>query len=164
MCFGFWRVGQESWALSQQLYAAIHPPIYPGRSSDMRFKLLTILVSLAVVLSMVSGATCVAGFPWGGKPPCHKSRAHAAGITQNTASACHLRACQTAKSPLFLLPEALARRQATEKRATDPLPTAPALMPSLTAGRHFFAAKEVLRLPSAFFPPPLFSLHCAYIC
>jgi hypothetical protein len=41
---------------------------------------------------------------------------------------------------VFLLPEVHARRQATEKRTSDPLPAAPALMPALTAGRHFSAA------------------------
>jgi hypothetical protein len=129
----------------------------------MRSKLLTIIVSVAVVLSISSAAMCAVRFPEG-TTPCQKSRAHGDVIVQNTASACHLLPCQAPKSRLFLLPEAHARRQATEKRTTDPLPAAPALMPSLTAGRHFSAAKGVLRLPAGFIPPPLFSLHCSYIC
>jgi hypothetical protein len=130
----------------------------------MRFKPLTILVAFAVMLSMLSGATCAAGFPGGGKSACQKSRTHDVGITQNAASPCHLKPCQTSKSRVFLLPETHARRQANEKRAVDPLPTAPAPLPSLTAGRHFFAAMEVLRLSPAFSPPPLYSLLCVYIC
>lgn len=130
----------------------------------MRFKLLTILVSFAVMLSMLSGATCAAGFPGGGKPACQKSHAHGDGITQNAASACHLRPCQTSKSRLFLLPETHARRQATEKRTVDTLAAAPAPLPALAAGRHFSAARGVFRLSPSFSPPPLFSLLCVYIC
>jgi hypothetical protein len=130
----------------------------------MRSKLLTILVSFAVALSITSAAICAVHFPEGGKTPCQKSRAHGDGIVQNTASACHLRPCQTAKIRPFLLPEAHARRQATEKGSTEPLSALPGLVLPLTAGRPFSAAKGVLRLPSSFIPPPLFSLHCTYIC
>lgn len=130
----------------------------------MRLKPLTNLVSFALMLSMLSGAACAVGFLGGGKPACQKSRAHEGGITQNSASDCHLRPCQTSKSRVFLLPETHARRQATEKRTLDPLPTAPAPPPPLAAGRQFSAAWDVLRILPSFGPPPLFALLCVYIC
>jgi hypothetical protein len=131
----------------------------------MRFKLLTILVSFAVMLSMLSGAACAGGFSGKGKPACQKSRTHDVDITQNAASPCHLKPCQTSKSRVFLLPEVHARRQATEKRISDTLSAAPLLTPALTAGRHFSAAaRDVLQLSPSFSPPPLFSLLCVYIC
>jgi hypothetical protein len=130
----------------------------------MRFKLLTTLVSFTVMLSMLSGAACAKGFSGEGKPACPKSRAHEGDITQNTASPCHLRPCQTSKSHVFLLRQTHARRQATEKRAMGSHPAAPAPPPATTAGRHFSAAREVLRLSPSLSPPPLFSLLCVYIC
>jgi hypothetical protein len=130
----------------------------------MRFKLLTILVAFAVMLSMLNGATCAAGFPGGAQSACQKSRTHDVDITQNAASPCHLKPCQTSKSRVFLLPETHARRQANQKCAADPLPTAPAPLPPLAAGRQFSAARDVLRLSPSFSPPPLLSLLCVYIC
>jgi hypothetical protein len=134
------------------------------RFLTQQLKSVTILVLTAVVLSMAAGWSCAAGSPQSGKMHCKKSHSLDDGITRSASGTCHMLPCQARKASLFAFPDSSSLKLQTEKRYIFSVPGLESVS-STTAGMHFSKTMEgVLKLPSSFIPPPLFSLHCVFIC
>jgi hypothetical protein len=117
---------------------------------------------MIVLLSMSTGMTCMAMSLQPGKAPC-SNRSFDSAISETGGGAHHVRPCQIQKNRIFMFPDSQSRRLQIDKRPTQILPfTTTAMDPAGT--RSFHAGKAMLKLPPSFFPPPLFSLHCALIC
>lgn len=136
-----------------------------GNVYGMHQKLCTILVSFTVFLGMAAGDACAAFSPRSGHTPCEKSRSYYHGITKATATgSCHMLPCRASKGHFFILPDPFSRLPRTEKRYIFSVPGIQVLAEIRASLRNFQAGKVLLKMPSSFIPPPLFSIHCSFIC
>jgi hypothetical protein len=135
------------------------------QAKGMRSKIITILVSLAVLLNMVTGGTCATAALLTGKAThCQADRfAQESLLAAPTGGTCHIGACPTPNGRFFLLPDTSSRRFQTETRGFSPATALP-LMTAVDIAQPFPAGNTVLHPPRSYIPPPLFSLYCILIC
>jgi hypothetical protein len=130
----------------------------------MRRKLITILMSLAMVLSTTAGGTCAAASLLTGQASgCHARHPVEVSLSAASAGSCHIGACPAKARRFFLLPDASSRRIQNEARSFSPS-VAMASMTTVNAVGSFPAGNTVLHPPRSFIAPPLFSLYCILIC
>lgn len=131
----------------------------------MRRKLITILMSLALVLSMAAGGTCATTALLNGKTThCHARHPVEMSLSAASAGSCHIGVCPAKTGRFFLLPDSSSRRIQNEARDFFPA-TATAEVTRITAAtRSFPDGNTVLHPPRSIIAPPLFSLYCILIC
>ena len=130
----------------------------------MRQKLITILISLAVLLNMATGGTCATAALLSGKAThCQAKRFAQVSLLAASTGTCHLGACPAHAGHFFLLPDASSRRIQNEPRSFPPA-TAMPLMTAVNAAEPFPAGNTVLHPPRSYIPPLRFSLYCILIC
>jgi hypothetical protein len=130
----------------------------------MRHKLITILMSLAVVLSMTTGGTCATTALLTGKAThCHARQLAEVSLSAASTGSCHIGACPAKAGRFFLLPDSSSRRIQNEARSFSPS-VAMASMTTVNAVGSFPAGNAALHPPRSIIAPPLFSLYCILIC
>ncbi len=151
-------------AISQMVYDVFESSIQ-RQVSGMRRKLITILMSLAVVFSMATGGTCASASLLTGKAThCHARHPAKVSLSAAHAGSCHIGVCPAKAGRFFLLPDSSSRRFQTETRLLSAVPAglAPTSMQSVSG--PFPACNSVRYPPRSFIPPSLFSLYCILIC
>ncbi|HDI59825.1 MAG TPA: hypothetical protein ENF48_05655 [Desulfobacteraceae bacterium] len=130
----------------------------------MRQKLITILISLALLLNMATGGTCATAALLTGKAAhCQSKRFAPVSLLAAPVGTCHIGACPTQDGQLFLLPDNSSRRFQNGTRGFAPATAAP-LMAAANIAQPFPAGNTVLPPPRSYLPPPLFALYCTLIC
>lgn len=130
----------------------------------MKNRLFIFIISMAVIFSMASGGVCATLAVKTAKSACEKKR-HAQGDLAKTATGtCHVTPCQTQSSKVYLLPDTSSRRSQDEIRSDFSMPGLAVNVQDSAILGSFQAGRRILKFPSTFYSPPLFSLHCAYIC
>jgi hypothetical protein len=131
----------------------------------MKNKLFILVISIAVGLSIASGGLCTALSVKIDKTGCEKKRLSRWGLTQDATGTCHhVTPCQAQKGRFFLLPDSFSRRSQDDIRSIFSQPG-----PAVNVQRNkddgpLQAGRNNLKFPSMFYPPRVFSLHCAYLC
>lgn len=130
----------------------------------MRQKLITILISLAVLLNLATGGTCATAALLNGKAAhCQAKRFAQVSLLAASTGTCHLGACPAHAGHFFLLPDTSSRRIQNESHGFSPATAMPSIT-TVNATGPFPAGNAVLHPPRAYIPPPLFSLYCILIC
>ena len=130
----------------------------------MKNRLFILIISMAVIFSMASGGLCATLSIEAGKTSCEKKRHSQGGLTKTGTGTCHVTPCQAQKGRLYLLLDASSRRFQDEIRSSFSMPGLAFNTQGSANSGPFQAGRRILKFPSTFYPPPLFSLHCAYIC
>jgi len=130
----------------------------------MKNRVFIFIIALVITLGIGSGGLCAALSVAIGKPQCEKKRLLKSGITKTTSGTCRVAPCQSQKGRLMLLPDSSSRRFQDEKRTLVSMPSLSVQPQTATDSHSPSAGKFVLKLPSSFRPPPLFTLNCAFIC
>lgn len=130
----------------------------------MRNRFFIIIISMAVIFSMVSGGVCATLVVKTGKATCESKRHSKSGLAKTTAGKCHVTPCQAQNGKVYLLPDTFSRRSQDEMRNIFSMPGLAVDTQRIAGSDHLRAGKHILKFPSTLYPPPLFSLHCAYLC
>ncbi|NNF99793.1 MAG: hypothetical protein HKM93_10480 [Desulfobacteraceae bacterium] len=130
----------------------------------MKNRLFIFIISMAVILSMASGGLCATLSVKVGKTACEKKRHAQGGLTKTASGKCHVTPCQTQNSKVYLLPDTSSRRSQDEIRSSFSMPGLAVNAQDTAESGPFQADRRILKFPSTYYPPPLFSLNCAYIC
>jgi hypothetical protein len=132
--------------------------------TSMKQKIFIIILSVAVVMSMVPPGACAAFAAKTGKTGCKESASRADSIIKPAAKTCHLTQCPAGEGQPFLLPGTSFRMPHNENRNSLLTPTLFTRPQNTEKPDLFESFGFAVKQPLPFRPPPLFSLNCVYIC
>lgn len=130
----------------------------------MRNRFFIIIISMAVIFSMFFGGVCASLVVKAGKAACESDRRSKDGLAKTAAGNCHVAPCQAQNGKVYLLPDTFSRRSQDEMRSIFSMPGLAADTQRMAVSGHLRAGRHIFKAPSTRYPPPLFSLHCAYLC
>ncbi len=130
----------------------------------MRNRFFIFIISMAVIFSMASGGVCATLVVKTGKAACESKRHSKGGLAKTAAGKCHVMPCQSQNGKVYLLPDTFSRRTQDEMRNIFSMPGLAADTQRIAGSDHVRVVRHILKFPSTLSPPPLFSLHCAYLC
>lgn len=130
----------------------------------MRNRFFIIIVSMAVIFSMASGGVCATLVVKTGKAACESKRHTKGGLAKSAAGKCHVTPCQAQNGKVYLLPDAFSRQSQDDMRNIFSMPGLADDTQRIANSDHLRACRHILKFPSTLYPPPLFSLHCVYLC
>lgn len=120
---------------------------------------------MALVLSLASSGLCVVLTSHPPETPCQKDRPVDNGIGLKTTGQSKMLPCHSRDGqPLFLFPDAATGRFKTEDRQPAQSAGPAAVSAPLTLLPDTRPFKAFYDFSLAFYPPPLFYLHCSLIC
>lgn len=131
----------------------------------MKSRLFIFIISMAVIFSMASGGVCATLVGKTDKSACESKRHSMDGLAKTATGKCHVTPCQAQNGKVYLLPDTFSRRSQDDMRNIFSMPGLAADTQSIAGSDHLRAGRRhVLKFPSTLYPPPLFSLYCAYLC
>lgn len=130
----------------------------------MKNRFFILVISMAVIFSIASGGVCATLLVRAGKAACESKRHAQGGLNKTATGKCHVTPCQAQNGKVYLLPDTFSRRSQDEMRNILSMPGLAANTQSIAGLDHLRAGRHILKFPSTLSPPPLFSLHCAYLC
>jgi hypothetical protein len=125
----------------------------------MKNRLFISIISMAVIFSMASIGVCANLVVKTGKSTCESKQQSKGGLTKTT----HMTPCQAHSGKVYLLPDATSRRSIDEMLSFFSMPSLAVNADRFADSDHSRVGNNILKFPSAFYPPSLFSLHCAYL-
>lgn len=130
----------------------------------MRNRFFIIIISMAVIFSMASGGVCATLVIKTAKSACESKRHSKGGLAKTAAGKCHVTPCQAQNGKVYLLPDTFSRRSQDDMRNIFSMPALAVDTQRIAGSDPLWAGKHILKFPSTLYPPPLFSLHCTYLC
>ncbi len=132
--------------------------------SRMKNRLFILLMSMAVVFSTASGAVCASLSAKADRTACEKTRHSWDGLNKTDDGKCHVTPCHAHKGKVLLLPDASHRLSRDDSRHSFANPGPGNIAKSIADALHLRSGRHINKFPSTLYPPPLFSLNCAYLC
>jgi hypothetical protein len=130
----------------------------------MRNRFFIIIISIALIFNMTFGGVCAAQQVKAGTHACETKRLSENGTSKTIPETCRMTPCRHQKGRTFIFPEAFSQRSHDPKRGYFSSPAITVGMQADAASVSFQIGIFPLKLPPPFSLPPLFSLHCAYLC